>query len=120
MHLWEGSLDSRHVVAFLRDLLRHLRGEVIVVWDRLSAHRSAMIWDFALANPRLTLEWLPTYAPELNPVEWLWSYLKGHSLSHLCPGDVEELLDEIGEASVSLSQRLLRGFVKGANLPWRI
>jgi hypothetical protein len=120
MHLWPGSLDSRHVVAFVRDLLRHLRGPVIVVWDRLAAHRSSAVWEFVWSHPRLDVEWLPAYAPELNPVEWLWSYLKGKPLAHLCPEDVESLLESIGEANGDLDQPRLRGFVRGAELPWRL
>jgi transposase len=120
MHLWEETLDSRHVIAFLRDLLRHLRGPVILVWDRLGAHRSAALWEFLWSHPRLDVEWLPAYAPELNPVEWLWAYLKGRPLAHLCPENVPSLLGSIGEAHGDLCQRQLRGFVKGANLPWKL
>ncbi len=120
MHLWEDTIDSRHVIAFVRDLLRHLRGPVIVVWDRLSAHRSAAVREFALSQPRLVFEWLPAYAPELNPVEWLWAHLKGHSLAHLCPEDVDELLDAIGQSGDDLGQRLLRSFIRGAGLPWKM
>ncbi len=120
MHLWQDTIDSRHVIAFVRDLLRHLRGPVIVVWDRLSAHRSAAVREFALSQPRLVFEWLPAYAPELNPVEWLWAYLKGRRLAHLCPDDVTGLMEEIGEANGDLDQRQLRGFIRGANLPWRL
>lgn len=120
MHLWPDSVDSRHVIAFLRDLLRHVRGPVIVVWDRLAAHRCSAVGEFVRSWPRLCLEWLPAYAPELNPVEWLWSYLKGVSLAHLCPDDEESLLDAIGAANGGLDQRRLRGFVNGANLPWKL
>ena len=120
MHLWEEPIDSRHVIAFVRDLLRHLRGPLIVVWDRLSAHRSAAVREFALSRPRLAFEWLPAYAPELNPVEWLWAYLKGRRLAHLCADDVTGLMEEIGEANGDLDQRQLRGFIRGANLPWRL
>jgi transposase len=120
MHLWPGSLDSRHVVAFLRDLLRHLCGRVIVVWDRLAAHRSAAVGEFVRSHPRLSVQWLPAYAPELNPVEWLWAHLKGQSLAHLCPDDEESLLDAIGEARGALDQTLLRSLIRGSGLPWNL
>lgn len=47
--------------------------------------------------PRLSLEWLPPYAPELNPVEQLWSHLKYGHCANLIPEDLQELEDEAVE-----------------------
>ncbi len=56
---------------FLEHLMRHIPGKLLIIWDRLSAHRSAFVRDFIAAQDgRITLEWLPAYAPELNPVEY--------------------------------------------------
>jgi hypothetical protein len=55
---------------FLGHLLRHLPGQLLVVWDRLPAHRARMVSDFIAAQRgRLAIEWLPGDAPEVNPVE---------------------------------------------------
>ena len=63
-----------------------------MIWDGLPGHRSAAVRDFVAAQGRqLTLEWLPGYAPELNPVEHIWSYLKENELPNLCPHDLGEL-----------------------------
>ena len=61
--------------------MRHLPGKLLVIWDGLSAHRGLVVRDFIRAQgERLALEWLPGYAPELNPVEYIWGY--GSSMSY--------------------------------------
>ncbi|MFO0935688.1 MAG: IS630 family transposase [Gemmataceae bacterium] len=74
--LIDGTFDSTRIAAFLRDLLEHLRGKIIVVWDNGPMHKGPAIRTLLKRNPRLTVEHLPPYAPELNPVEALWSHLK--------------------------------------------
>jgi transposase len=76
------------VVDFLQVLLRHLPGPLLIVWDRLSAHRSRIPRDFiAGQGQRLWVEYLPGYAPELNPVEYIWGYWRQHALPNVCPKD---------------------------------
>ena len=74
------------VVAFLRHLLRHLRGPVIVVWDQLGLHRGQAVRALCGRVPRLHLESLPAYAPELNPDEGVWRLTKAR-LANGCPDD---------------------------------
>jgi len=74
------------------DLLRHVRRPLLVIWDGLPGHRSHDVRDFVRAQgDRLTLEFLPGYAPELNPVEHIWSHLKQHELANLCPRELWQL-----------------------------
>jgi DDE superfamily endonuclease len=66
-----GNYTDRTLIAFLRDLRRHVRRQaVILIWDGLPAHKSRVMRAY-LARQRtwLTVERLPDYAPELNPVE---------------------------------------------------
>jgi transposase len=94
VQLHAGSIDSQLVVEFLRHLLRHVRGKLLIIWDGLPAHRSRLVQEFVTAQRgRITLERLPGYAPELNPVEYLWGYWKEHALPNLCPKDFWELND---------------------------
>lgn len=74
--LHQGGICARHVVRFLRALRRHRRKKVILIWDRLPAHRSRVVREL-LRRYRswLSIEWLPPYAPELNPVEPFWDHL---------------------------------------------
>jgi transposase len=58
----------------------------LIVWDGLRSHGSRLVWDFERQqHGRLWLEFLPTYAPELNPVEYLWPHWKQHELPNFCP-----------------------------------
>lgn len=86
--LFPGTIKAPQVVEFLEHLLRHVRGPLLVIWDGLPAHRSRLVKDFVRAHEdRLVVERLPGYAPELNPVEYLWGYWKHHALPNLCPRD---------------------------------
>ncbi len=73
---------------FLTALLAHVKGPLLIVWDRLPAHRSRITQDFiASQGDRLSVQYLPAYAPELNPVEYIWAYWKQHALPNVCPKD---------------------------------
>ena len=84
-------------VAYLRHMLRHLRGPVVLIWDRLGVHRSQLVQQLCRRVPRLRLEFLPAYAPELNPDEGVWRQTKNR-LANDCPTDRFDLaLNVIGE-----------------------
>jgi transposase len=66
-----------------------------VLWDGLPAHRSrAMRSWLATQRSWLVVERLPAYAPELNPVEGLWSSLKAVELANLTSPTLAEILDQ--------------------------
>ncbi|QEL16456.1 transposase [Limnoglobus roseus] len=90
-----GFFTADKVVVFLRDVLRHLRGNVVVVWDRRSNHRGPVVRDFLAQNRRLRLEMLPPWAPELNPVEAVRSWLKYGELANFVPDDTGHLDNEV-------------------------
>lgn len=86
-----GYANQERTAEFLRQLMRHLRHEVVVVWDRGNMHRGWAIRDVLRRFPRLKVELLPPYAPELNPVEYLWTHLKYGKLANYAPTNVPEL-----------------------------
>ena len=112
--------DAGRVVGFLRDLLRHLRGKVVVVWDRGTNHKGPLIRKFLARNKRLTLEYLPPYAPDLNPVEAVWSWVKYGKLANFVPEGVHDLDDWVIEYLVPLKcdADLLRAIWDGSELPF--
>jgi transposase len=66
--------------------------KLLVIGDGLKSHRSRLVWDFVREQHGcIWLEFLPAYAPELNPVEYLWGYLKQHELPNFCPKNFGEL-----------------------------
>lgn len=112
-------IRQTEVIAFLRCLLRHLPGRIIVVWDNLGAHKGRQLRTWLRRCKRLHLEFLPPYAPELNPNEYGWAYLKNGQLANYCPTDGDELHEAViaaGERAAS-RQTLLGGFVRGTKLP---
>src|SRR5438552_14271035 len=69
-----------------------------VTWDGLRSHRSRMVWDFVRQQHGcLWLEFLPAYAPELNPVEYLWAHWKHHELPNFCPTATENLVTTLAK-----------------------
>ncbi len=90
--LFAGAVRSPQVTEFLAHLLRHLGGKLLIVWDGLPVHRSRAVWEFVRQQRGLIwLEFLPAYAPELNPTEYIWGHLKQHELANFCPKDLGEL-----------------------------
>jgi transposase len=72
------SLKADDFIEFLKALLRDIRGKVVIVTDRHPAHRAAKVRRFlADRENRISMHFLPGYAPELNPDEHVWSALKG-------------------------------------------
>ena len=79
--LFPGAIRGPQVIEFLTHLLAHLPGRLLVIWDGPPAHRSRLVQHWVAGQQgRLELERLPAYAPELNPVEYLWGYWKQHEL----------------------------------------
>jgi len=84
-HAHAGNYDTDTLVQVIGELRRFLGGQkATLLWDGLGAHRSRAMADF-LATQRdwLVVERLPAYAPDLNPVEGLWSNLKDQELANL-------------------------------------
>jgi hypothetical protein len=78
-HVQPGSYNTDSLIGVLGELRRFLGGQkATLLWDGLPAHRSNLMKAW-IASQRhwLVVERLPAYAPELNPVEGLWSNLKG-------------------------------------------
>ena len=117
--LFPGTIRSPQVVQFLTHLMRHIPGNLVVVWDGLRSHRSRLVKEFvASTNGRLELEFLPAYAPELNPVEYLWGHWKKHELPNFCPKDYGELSYYARRALRKMRRRptLVTAFWKQAKL----
>ena len=112
------NIRQPQVCGFLRHLLRHLRGPVIVLWDRAKIHRGPALAELCAAFPRLRLEHFPTYAPELNPGEGVWTMTKA-TLANGRPDSILELQAHLLESLVALrrSQRALRGCITRSDLP---
>lgn len=100
------TFDGEAIVGFLQHLLRQIPGKVVLVWDGARIHHCAAVKAFlkAGAAQRLRLIRLPAYAPELNPDEGVWRWLK-HQLGNVCCRDLGELRYELGLATQRLRCR---------------
>ena len=116
----DGYFTADPVVAFLRHLLRHLRGKVVVLWDGGPNHRGPVVREFLRRHPRLRLERRPAYAPDLNPVEMAWSWLKWGRLANFVPDDLGELDEWVAEYLIELKHdpELLRALWDRSDLPF--
>lgn len=116
----DGFYTAEKVVEYLRNLLKHLRGPVIVVWDRGPNHRGEAVREFLRNNKRLRLEMLPPWAPDHNPVEAVWSWLKYGKLANFAPHDLEQLDDEIIDRLIELkfAPELLKALWNRSHLPF--
>lgn len=95
------------VVRFLKHLMRHILGKILVVWDGAPIHRGQDVKGFlaAGATKRILLEQLPAYAPDLNPDEGVWNYLKRIELKNVACRDIPHLRDELRKATKRLRHK---------------
>jgi len=118
-----GSYTDRTLIGFLRDLRRHFRRQsVILIWDGLPAHQSRVMRDYLARQRRwLTVERLPGYAPELNPVEPIWGNVKRTELANFCAADLDALRGPLrrGCARVHRDAQLAFSFLRHAGLEFR-
>lgn len=89
--LLDHNARTADVVQFLREVHRHLRRPIILVCDRLSAHRAAAKQLQRQHASWFSVEWLPAYAPELDPVEYVWTQSKYGDLANFLPDDIHDL-----------------------------
>jgi transposase len=113
-------VNNIKAAAFVRQLLRHLRGKVILIWDRGNMHRGDPIRALLRDYPRLTIEELPPYAPELNPVEQVWNHIKYGVLCNFAPQNAAHA-DEVATEHLTAARgdrERLRSFFNASELPF--
>jgi hypothetical protein len=119
-HLQADSYDTDSLIKVLDQLADFYgRQQVVLLWDGLSSHWSYKMRTHLDAQRHwLTTERLPAYAPELNPVEYLWANLKGGELAN-CGGDtIAEVANQAhhGIQRVCDSDSLVLGFLTHTGL----
>lgn len=119
-HLWKNDVSSEEVIIFLEELVQHLRGNIIILWDNAMIHKSGLVASFVEKYPRVRLEHFPAYAPELNPTEYVWNQ-DDQALSNTSPQSLVELEKLLIDSNNRLvkSQKLLWACIKASELPWK-
>lgn len=85
------SITAPLIIAFLHQLARQIPTPMILIWDRLHAHRGKAMQAFLHTHRNFRSVLLPPYAPELNPIEYAWAYLKTNPLANFTPADAAEM-----------------------------
>jgi transposase len=120
MQVQERAYTGPDVVRFLKHVLRHIPGKLLILWDGAPIHRSQPIKKFLAEGgaERIHLERLPGYAPELNPDEGIWRYLKRVELQNVCCHDLLELRYELRLATARLRHKrnVIKGCIEHAGL----
>jgi transposase len=116
VQMQEQAYQGPAIVGYLQHLLRQVRGKLLVLWDGAPIHRCQAVKDFLAAGAaeRLHLERLPAYAPEVNPTEGVWHYLKHVELKNVVCRTLTEVRQCLGRAvgRVRLKTKALRGFLR--------
>lgn len=114
-----GALTQEETICFLKDLKRHLQGKkLLLIWDGLPAHRAKTVAAYvASQHAWLRIARLPSYAPEVNPIEYCWGAMKKKHLGNLRAEGMEQLGRAVRNAKSAMNDSLLlRGFLKASGL----
>jgi len=116
----DANVNAEIAMDFLEHLQHQLRTPIVLIWDSFQAHKGELLKQCVL--PRSAhLEYLPPYAPELNPVEYLWSWLKTNPLANDPALDLHSLARRTRRAAYCVQHRpdLLRSFFRHTGLSFR-
>lgn len=117
-HIHHRNVRWPQVVPFLLELHERLHRKIILVWDRSSVHRAAK-HRLCESHPQwFDFEWLPPYAPELDPVEECWNHAKYCDLANFIPHDIDHLEHAVAHSlnQQRHDQQLLRSYFDYAEL----
>lgn len=118
---YKGGLTAELFVSLLRQLMRHRPKPVHLVVDGLPAHKTKLVKDYVQSTAgRLTLHFLPGYAPELNPDELVWSHVKRTGVARTPLRKGESLQDKIDAqlARIKNAPKLVRSFFQAPSVAY--
>jgi putative transposase len=118
--LYQRTLTGEQVLDFLRYLLKQVPGSIVLVWDNAPIHRRKKVQLFIAEHPRLHVYNFPTCAPELNPVEFVWTQVNEY-LSSTAPKKFERLCQLLRNAlrQIRRSPTKLWSCIFASALPWK-
>lgn len=118
---YQGGMSAELFVAMLKTIMRHRRTPLYMVLDSLPAHKAKMVREYVEStNGKLELHFLPGYAPELNPDELVWSYVKrtGTAKRPLALGEVLQDRIEADLLAIQNNPTLVRSFFKASSVSY--
>ena len=114
------SVDQDDLTAHFQRLRRTFRTPLVIVLDNLNQHKGKVLQAWCERVKDVHLEYLPPYAPELNPAEGVWGHGKCVTATGRLVDSVEQLEDLARESLEAASeQHLLQGFIRQTRLPFQ-
>ena len=118
--LQAGAMKKEHFVEYLKDIKRMMqKKKLLLIWDGLPGHKASIVADYIKQEKAwLRVERYPGYAPELSPVEYLWSPIKTKDLAHIPPQGLGDLKRKVRRAfrRIKKDRRLLAGCLRKAGV----
>lgn len=111
-------MNIYETLRLLKELKRHMRGKkLLLIWDGLPAHRSKVVNAYLKTQKHwLRAVRFPSYAPEVNPIEYLWGAMKKKYLGN-CTPELSVIGKELRKCRKQVNDKeLLRGFLKASGL----
>jgi len=97
---FDGSIDSAKLLVGLEHFQRHIKKPFILIWDQSRPHKSLLVKEYLEKHTDIYVEYLPAYAPELNPEEY-------------CHGNVKRRMkNAIFHSKAEIRSRLNQGFAR--------
>jgi transposase len=119
LRILAGTMTGENFLRFLKELKIHTKKKKLMLFvDGLPSHRSKKVKEYInQENSWLRVERLPGYAPELNPIEYLWASMKKRHLGNARTENMKELATMVRKAKRKMNDtKLLEGFLKASNL----
>ena len=118
--IYDGALNAELFVDLLRKMMRHRKKPVHLILDSLPAHKKTLVREYAEATGKLTLHFLPGYAPDLNPDELVWSHVKRTGVARRPLHKGEKLGQRIQQqlAEIQNNPRLVRSFFNAPSVAY--
>ncbi len=110
---YTGELNGQTFVEFLKNFMKSCSGKVFLVLDGHPAHKAKVVKHYTESlEGRLELHPLPTYSPDLNPDEFVWSHMKKNGVSKKPLKKNESLRERIEEDLLRIhnNRKLVRSF----------
>lgn len=120
VRFWKRNISGHIVSNFLRQLFRHVRGPIFILWDRGKIHLHNEVKALLHSYTRLHHDFFPPYAPELNPAEYIWNQYDS-SLANGAPENIYDLRYELYKKmhNIRKSQKLLWSCIYASEIPWK-
>jgi len=116
----EGSVYARDVIDYLQQLVKHIDGFIVILWDGLPAHRASCVKEFEeVFEEKIAIFRLPAYCPDFNPMEWFWGYVKWDRMRGFCPMNLFDLKNKLKNVVNGMRRKpdLIQAFFELCSLP---